>query len=238
VLKKETIMAKQLPYDGTFQEGPASKAIVSLSQVLLAPLDAIFKAQIHAARSFLNMVLQMGYPHLKLDENGQPLPMDQQEPDSDKVYMQEFKIKTTTDDTENVANIRIPALSMIPVAPLSIEQAEFDLDFSIGYVYRNTQIQKSESATVKDERKFSTSDRPWFLVSDPISIRGVVAPAVSHEMKQSSEDTSDTKISIRIKVTRQDMPSGLDKLLTTLNQSSSVSNQSVTAKVNSPDQSR
>ena len=223
-------MAKQPPYDGKFQEGPASKAIVSLSQVLLAPLDAIFKAQIHAARSFLNMVLQMGYPHLKLDENGQPLPMDQQEPDADKVYMQEFKLKSGNDGKESVANIRIPALSMIPVAPLSIEQAEFDLDFSIGYVYRNSQMQKSEGGTVEDEKKYSTSDRPWFLVNDPISIRGVVAPSVSDEMKESSEDTGETKISIRIKVTRQDMPSGLDKLLTTLNQSSSVSNQTTMVK--------
>jgi len=49
-------------------------------------------------------------------------------------------------------------------------------------------------------------------------------------MKESSEDTGETKISIRIKVTRQDMPSGLDKLLTTLNQSSSVSNQTTMVK--------
>jgi hypothetical protein len=225
-------MTQQPPYDGTFREGPASKSIISLSQVLLAPLDAIFKAQIHAARSFLNMVLQMGYPHLKVDENGNTLPMDQQEPDADKVYMQEFKIKTVADDKENVANIRIPALSMIPVAPLSIEAAEFDLDFSIGYVYRYSQMQKSESETLRDEKKYNTNDRPWFLVSDPISIRGVVAPRVSEELKESGENTSDTKISIRIKITRQDMPSGLDKLLTTLNQSSSVTTQSNSVKVN------
>lgn len=217
-------MAKQ-KYEGKFEEGPASKAIVSLSQVLLAPLDAIFKAQIHAARSFLNMVLQMGYPHLKVDENGQPLPMDQQEPDADKVYMQEFRIKTDNDGKEGVANIRIPALSMIPIAPLSILEAEFDLDFSIGYVYRNSQMQKSEKETVDDEKTFKTNDRPWFLVNEPISIRGVVAPSVSSEMKETNENTSETKISIKIKVTRQEMPSGLDKLLTTLNQSSSVSNQ-------------
>jgi hypothetical protein len=60
-------------------------------------------------------------------------------------------------------------------------------------------------------------------VSDPISIRGVVAPSVSEELKQSGENSSETKISIKIKVSRQDMPSGLEKLLTTLNQSSSVS---------------
>ena len=219
-------MANKTPYDGSFREGPASQAIVSLSQVLLAPLDSIFKAQIHAARSFLNLVLQMGYPHLKVDANGNTLPMDQQDPDADKVYMQEFKIKTITDEKESVANIKIPALSMIPVAPLSIQEAEFNLDFSIGYVYRNSQMQKSETDKIKTEEKFTRTDRPWFLVSDPISIRGVVAPRVSEEVKESSESTTDTKISIKIKITRQEMPSGLDKLLTTLNQSSSVTNQS------------
>jgi hypothetical protein len=215
-------MANQTPYDGKFKEGPASKAIVSLSQVLLAPLDSIFKAQVHAARSFLNLVLQMGYPHLKVDENGIPLPREQQEKDSDKVYMQEFKIRTGDDSNNTVANIKIPALAMIPLAPLSIQEAEFDLDFSIGYVYRNTQMQKSEEHSIREETKYTEKERPWFLVNDPISIRGVVAPKVSSEMKETTENTGDTKISIKIKITRQDMPSGLDKLLTTLNQSSSV----------------
>lgn len=34
-----------------------------MSQALLAPLDAILKAQLHAARSFLNFLIQLGYPH-------------------------------------------------------------------------------------------------------------------------------------------------------------------------------
>lgn len=221
-------MADQNTYNGKFREGPAAKAIVSLSQVLLAPLDSIFKAQVHAARSFLNLVLQMGYPHLKVDENGIPLPREQQEKDSDKVYMQEFKIRTGGDNDNSVANIKIPALAMIPLAPLSIQEAEFELDFSIGYVYRNTQMQKSEEHTVREESKYTEKDRPWFLVNDPISIRGVVAPKVSSEMKETTEDTGDTKISIKIKITRQDMPSGLDKLLTTLNQSSTLSMESET----------
>ena len=218
-------MAKQTPYDGSFQEGPASKAIVSLSQVLLAPLDAIFKAQIHAARSFLNLVLQIGYPHLKVDSDGKTLPIDQQEPDADKVYMQDFRIKSVLDGKENIATISIPALSMVPITPLSIQDAEFELDFSIGYIYRYNQIQKSENDKTQKEGDFNAKDRPWFLVSDPISLRGVVAPKVSDELKQSGESSNDTKISIKIKITRQDMPSGLDKLLTTLNQTSSITNQ-------------
>jgi hypothetical protein len=213
-------MAKKTLYDGTFQEGPASKAIVSLSQVLLAPLDAIFKAQIHAARSFLNLVLQIGYPHLKVDKDGNQLPWDQQNPDADKLYMQEFKVKSVINNSEEVTTIRIPSLSMVPISPLSINEAEFELDFSVGYIYRYNQMQKSEQDKVKN---YNAQARPWFLVREPISLRGVIAPHVSDEMKQSGESSSDTKISIKIKVLHQDMPSGLEKLLTALNQSSSVS---------------
>ncbi len=37
-----------------FKPGPAASTVISLSQILLAPLNAIFKAQVHAARSFVN----------------------------------------------------------------------------------------------------------------------------------------------------------------------------------------
>jgi len=36
---------------------------ITLSAALLAPLNAIFEAQVHAARAFLNFVLQMGFRH-------------------------------------------------------------------------------------------------------------------------------------------------------------------------------
>ena len=225
-------MANDKPYDGTFQQGPAAKAVISLSQVLLAPLDAIFKAQIHAARSFLNLVLQMGYPHVKVDANGNALPEAEQDPGWDQVYMQEFKVRTQTDGQEQDAFIRIPALSMIPVAPLSIEQADFDLDFHVGYVYRYSQMQESEAKTLKGEAgtDYNASKRPWFLVSDPVSLRGVVAPSVHQDRKEEGSQEEDTRISIRIKITRQEMPAGLDKLLTTLNQTSSVSGTPVVVK--------
>ncbi len=65
---------------------PASVADISLSQVLLAPLDAIFKAQIHAARSFINMLLQLGYKHQSVDEKGNATG----ETNADNLYMMEF----------------------------------------------------------------------------------------------------------------------------------------------------
>src|SRR3569833_2478835 len=57
-----------------FEEGPAAQAMVSLSQALLAPLDSIFKAQIHAARSFLNLLLQLGYGHRPVNRAGMANP--------------------------------------------------------------------------------------------------------------------------------------------------------------------
>lgn len=40
---------------------------ISLSAAVLAPLNAIFEAQIHSARAFLNFVLQMGFRHQYTD---------------------------------------------------------------------------------------------------------------------------------------------------------------------------
>lgn len=48
------------------EEQPATNAAdtnLTLSAALLAPLNAIFEAQVHAARAFLNFVLQMGFKH-------------------------------------------------------------------------------------------------------------------------------------------------------------------------------
>ncbi len=49
---------------------PANADDISLAQAILAPLDAIFQAQIHAARSYINLLWQMAYPHIPIDKNG------------------------------------------------------------------------------------------------------------------------------------------------------------------------
>ena len=43
--------------------GNAADKELTLSAALLAPLNSIFEAQIHAARSFLSFILQMGFKH-------------------------------------------------------------------------------------------------------------------------------------------------------------------------------
>jgi hypothetical protein len=42
---------------------------LSLSEALLAPLNSIFEAQVHASRAFLNFFLQMGFRHKYTEED-------------------------------------------------------------------------------------------------------------------------------------------------------------------------
>jgi hypothetical protein len=217
-------MAKTTEYNGDFKEGPAAESIISLSQVLLAPLDSIFKAQIHAARSFLNMVLQMGYAHQPVKEDGTPEKVSETTNQPDQVYMSEFTLEMLDDKGQKeLATIKIPALSLVPISPLSIDEADFQLEFKVSHVYRNKQMQESESEKMEEEKMktkvYGREKRPWYLVSDPVSLRGVVAPKVSEKLMSSTSDSQESVIKINIKLGKQPMPAGLDKLLTTLTQS-------------------
>jgi|GEM_PF-5626692 len=64
-----------------------SADMLSLSQAILAPLDAIFKAQIHAGRSYINMLWQMAYPHLPVDANGRQIPFKNAYKDPEGKYV-------------------------------------------------------------------------------------------------------------------------------------------------------
>lgn len=58
-------------------EQESSKSI-SLSEALLAPLNAIFEAQIHASRAFLSFFLQMGFRHKYTPEDMARLEADKE----------------------------------------------------------------------------------------------------------------------------------------------------------------
>ncbi len=197
---------------------PAAIKEISLSQAILAPLDALFKAQVHAARSFLNLLLQMGYPHVELDEKGVPL-ID--EKDGKGVYTQDFVFE---DPEGKKMKVSIPSLSLVPVAPLTIDSANFKLNFKVENNHTHSQIQDSEKESVEKEShtEWNSTNRPWFLVKDPVGFSGNIAPAGGS--RNESSDRSSSVINIEINLVRQPLPAGLDKLLTALQQSSYVKN--------------
>lgn len=209
-------MADEKEYSGKFEPGPAAMSPISLSQMLLAPLDAIFKAQIHAARSFLNLVLQIGYPHRPVvDKQGNT------RPDGGTRYNQEFFYDVEIDGKIQSRKVSIPSLSLVPVVPLAVESANFKLEMKVSYIYRHNQIQESEKEAVQNEADtgYDNHKRPWFLVPDPISIRGTIGPSAEGKGEGGKEST----IQIEVNVGKVPMPSGLDKLLTSLTQLSYIS---------------
>ncbi len=200
--------------------GKVDEAVVSLSQAILSPLDALFKAQAHAARSFLNLIMQIGYPHSP--STGQPdsaggtqnAPGNNENPQPGKPFILDFAYTATGGSgLPEEHKISIPALSLVPLNSLAIDSAEFKFGLNIQEVHEHQQVQETRT---KDS---GTQKRDWFLVKEPVSLQGHIAS--NSTGKQSSQ--SMTTIDISVKVSKAPMTSALDKLLTTLTQSASIS---------------
>jgi hypothetical protein len=225
-------------------KSPASFTELNLSEALLAPLNAIFEAQVHAARSFLSFILQMGFRHKyskeeidKLKENEtdnkdildniKAEQNDRKEIDKlrklqkdgtiteeqlrelklllnkwDDLHSQDF---IYIDDNGNENWVTVPNLALIPVKPLAIDTAQFKFDMAINEKYENYN-------TIKDSAK-ADYERPWFLIQ-PKRLTGRIVP-------QNSTD-SQASISIEIKIKSTEMPNGLNRLLTMMNESSRI----------------
>ena len=195
---------------------PASSQEVSLSQVLLAPLDAIFKAQTHSARSFLNLVLQLGYrhqPQKKVDDHTET----QINPEQAKPFYLDFYHDLQYEDEKGnpqkkTQKVSVPALAAVPISPLAVESASFSFDMAVQKWESHKQIQQSRS-----EKDALGDKRPWFLVDDPISLKGFISEAA-----QASEGSSNAKIHIEVKVGQVKVPSGLNRFLSTLGELTTV----------------
>lgn len=210
--------------ENTPQFGDVKEAAVSLSQAILAPLDALFKAQVHAARSFINLLLQIGYPHRPVDGlnnvTGEEYYGDDTEPH--KPFELEFKYSSTGENnTQQDYVLKVPALALVPINALSIDSGEFKFGLNIQRIEEHEQLQESRRET-EAARKTTTNKRPWYLVSDPINMRGTISSNTSAKQN----DQSDTTIDINIKVSKSPIPAALDNLLTTLTQSATIKSNS------------
>lgn len=198
-----------------YGDGRAERTDISLSQAILGPLDAIFKAQLHGARSFLNLLLQIGYRGTE-ERN---TPQDGSKIADGTPFNVSFNSQISENGIKKNFQVSIPALALIPIQPIAIDSAEYELELTVRRIFHHGQIQKSRKKmqNIKD----TPDERPWFLVPEPLSIRGVLAsPAEQSVQPQKNESKKESFqgsiVKIKVKVDKAPMPSGLSKLLTTL----------------------
>jgi len=203
--------------------GPAADAEFSLSQAVLAPMDAVFKAQVHAARSFLSFLMQIGFP-----PDGAAT--DQKSPDGLPYYV-DFEHQVSTGERMKV---RVPTLALVPISPIGISSADLKFDFFVRTIARHRQL--GLGATAADKEKNNLTDeqakdarlhRDWFVVDEPLSLRGTFAPEGAPAKDAGNESSNvrqqESRLQIEIKMNSVGVPAALERLLTSLSQST-VSN--------------
>jgi hypothetical protein len=180
---------------------------LTLEQALLAPLDSILKAQLHSARSFLNLLLQLGYPHKEKDDDSDGHP-----------YSLDFHF-TQEGETQKLS---VPALSLVPISPLAVDSANFQLEMSARRVVKQAQIRDSEKqkSDAEKDKGYDRYQRPWFLVDKPVNIEGDIVASSGSESAKHSDTQSAIKININVKSVP--LPAGLDKLLSSMSNMSQI----------------
>jgi hypothetical protein len=216
---------------------------ITLSAALLAPLNAIFEAQVHAARAFLSFVLQMGFRHEYTKEEIAELKKD---PKKNKEAIDD--IEEEKDDRKRIATLEQQAsltakeqneLLTLKVKWDDMRMQKFnyydDKGNSSSYFIPNLAILPIKPLGVQNANfkfelnvKSFTEDfnqmgtvkgvsgaRPWYLIK-PKRITGEFGKS----------DSNERSIKIEVNVGTTDMPYGLDKLLTAL-----TNNVNVTPKI-------
>lgn len=225
---------------------------LTLSAALLAPLNSLFEAQIHSARSFISFILQMGFPHRETREDLDALEKKQgltpEEQDKIKTLQERFSMEKEYEDLavkdeadlseedkkrkreleRRLAEIRrresyiyhqeftyidsqgdphtvmVPNLALIPIKPLAITNADFELFMQITDVEEYNTIRPSAHAS---------PTRPWHLI-EPKRFVGKIASG--------EKFTTTSSIKINVKVAETPMPQGLDSLLISLTQNAHI----------------
>src|SRR5579859_904333 len=153
-----------------FTPGRADETEISLSQAILAPLDALFKAQVHAARSFINFLFQIGYPHIPINPETNSADINLiTDPAERAKAEQPFSLKFAYSANEKDYTIQIPALAMVPLNSMAIDSGEFRFGLKVTSITNFEQMQDTRSAKDSGGEK-----RPWYLISNPVSLQGQI----------------------------------------------------------------
>lgn len=149
---------------------------------------------------------------LVLEAKENPTDADKEELLKTSKRLKELKIKWGAlyqqsidyfDQDGNERTIFIPNLSLLPIKPLAINNANFKFELKV-----KDDIH-SVSSTIRSATGASPK-RPWFLIEDPKTIEGEFVP------QQDSANSTEKTIKIDVTVGSVETPYGLHKLISSL----------------------
>lgn len=179
-------------------------ASLDFESLVGGPLIAVVHAQAQAAIGTVNFIKQVGF---KPGTPGTP-----QEQGTGEPTTVTFRYKKTvpksdgSGEEEKNAELTVPFLSMLPIPYLRVEETNIDFLAKINSVeYR----QVDTNFKVEGELQAKAG----FLFA---SSRLKVSTTYQRQTKQGSTVTRDYSMGVRVKAVQEEMPGGLDKLLSIL----------------------
>jgi hypothetical protein len=115
-----------------------------------------------------------------------------------------MRVDLLQDGKQISTELRVPVLSLVPLTPLTVKEASFKMGMSVSHVAPHRQVAASK-------RGAAPAKPSWYLVDDPISVRGTIAPP-------KDEEGASGTIQITVALGPGPVPAGLDKLLTSMTQ--------------------
>lgn len=223
---------------------PASNTDLTLSAAMLAPLNAIFEAQVHAARSFLSFILQMGFRHrysesekeelrINPEENKSILDQIDQE-EKDKVIIRTLKEKQNRGDKLTPNELRQLKRLMNQWDELrSLEFTYIDNDANEHLIsIPNLALIPVKPLAIDDASfKFEMAvnhNRDFNTIRKSAKVEAqrpwfLVQPKqLTGNIISKEQASKQAAISIEINIKSTEMPAGLGKLLASMNESSRI----------------
>lgn len=195
-----------------------------LHEIFSAPLLATIEADFKAANQYMKFVQEYGFESVSEAETPD-VATNHPGAKFGRLRMVNFWYNRRNPKTgkDEYVNIQIPALSLIPLPLLQVDDAEFYFNVHI-YPRKSFQSNKPsqppsllrESSTVTNASENSLP-KPRFMAT---------LPALSGQKNGEIVSTT-TNMKVKIKMKQADLPTGIANLMVILSQGSSIENRAV-----------
>ena len=201
--------------------GQSDKEVLRLYQLIGAPLLAVVQAEAQAAQVSASFIQDIGFTRVKPSrasgveaaaaEATAPIGTVQSGGDIGDLKMLQFNHQVrSTDGIVRTHQMNVPVLSLFPIPLLQVKDAEFDFTIRIlDHESRGPQPRTDPTAAAVQDDGLSD-----FLSMNRVELKG----AIGRQAPTSAQRTTDVQVNVKIRMEQADVPVGLLKLLTVLDQ--------------------